>query len=305
MAGGPLRFRQALRHARGGPTEVVDASAIPDAVFARLTAPRAPIAGVPMDRPSIMGIVNVTPDSFSDGGLHANGPPPDILPDADILDIGGESTRPGATEVPVEEEIARLRPGLRALANRRFSVDTRKAPVARAALDAGAAMVNDVSGLTFDPNMAAVVAQSGAALCIMHSVGTPENMQDDPRYGDVLLDVYDALQARIDAAEKVGISRNRILADPGIGFGKTEAHNLALLRGLALFHGLGTPLLLGVSRKGMIGRIGQAPDPAARMPGTLALTLHAVSQGVQMHRVHDVAEVAQGLRLWRAVTEVR
>jgi dihydropteroate synthase len=293
---------------RATPRRTVAVVDLSDDALAPLLAPRPTIAGVPTDRPSIMGILNVTPDSFSDGGRHLD--PADAtaaatrLGEADILDIGGESTRPGATDIPPEREVARILPVIEALAPRRtVSVDTRKGPVARMALAAGATMVNDVSGLTFDPDMAAIVAASDAALCLMHAKGTPATMQDDPRYDDVLLDVYDALAARIDAAVEAGIPRARIVADPGIGFGKTQAHNLALLRDVSLFHCLGVPILLGASRKGFIGTIGHTPQPADRAPGTLAVTLAAVAQGVQIHRVHDVAEVAQGLRLWRAVTE--
>jgi dihydropteroate synthase len=205
--------------------------------------------------------------------------------------------------VHAEEEAGRVLPVIEAVQDRRLSIDTRKARVAEAAIAAGATLVNDVSGLRFDPGMASAVAAAGAPICLVHSVGTPETMQAEPRYDDVVLDVFDALAAAIEAAEAAGIPRSRILADPGIGFGKTEAHNLALLRNLSAFHALGVPLLLGASRKGFVGRIGGARDAAARMPGTLAVTLAAVAQGVQLHRVHDVAEVAQGLALWRAVTE--
>ena len=303
LAGGWCRFDRAAILERGRAPEIVPVSEVADAALAPLVAPRPAIAGVAFDRPSIMAILNVTPDSFSDGGRF-------LAPDAalaraeamaaaDILDIGGESTRPGAREVPAEEEAARVLPVIRALRGRTISVDTRKAEVARAALEAGAALVNDVSGLAFDSRMAATVAASGAAICLMHSTGTPETMQDDPRYADVVLDVYDALAARVEVAVAAGIPRDRIVIDPGIGFGKTAAHNLALLRHVAVFHGLGVPILLGVSRKRFVGTIAAAPDAAARMPGTLAVTLAAVAQGVQMHRVHDVPEVAQGLALWR------
>jgi dihydropteroate synthase len=307
LAGGWLRFDRVELLARDAPRETIPVADLPEGDLAPLLAPRAPVAGIAMDRPSIMGILNVTPDSFSDGGRHLDPVAAlaraDSMAEADLLDIGGESTRPGATGVPAAEEAARILPVIAALAHRSLSVDTRKAAVARAALDAGAVLVNDVSGLTFDADMAATIADAGAALCLMHSTGTPATMQDDPRYDDVLLDVFDALADRIATAVAAGIPRDRILADPGIGFGKTQAHNLALLRDIGLFHGLGVPLLLGASRKGFIGRVGHAPVAADRLPGTLAVTLAAVAQGVQMHRVHDVAEVAQGLRLWRAVTE--
>ena len=165
--------------------------------------------------------------------------------------------------------------------------------------------VNDVSGFDFDPALPGLVAETGVPVCLMHAQGLPETMQDDPRYGDVLLDVYDALAARIDRAVQAGIRRDRIVIDPGIGFGKTEAHNLAILRRMSLFHALGCPILLGVSRKRFIGTIGGAEVAADRGPGTLALTIEALSQGIQIHRVHDVAMMRQGLRLWSALNENR
>lgn len=304
LAGGPIGFSQFERLGRGVPPRIVDSA--PDEVLAALTGARAPLLGLSLDRPRLMGIVNATPDSFSDGGSYD--PPAQaealIAAGAELLDIGGESTRPGAAEVAVTDEIARILPTTRAVAARiPVSVDTRKAPVARAALAAGAAMVNDVSGFDFDQELPGLVAGAGVPICLMHAQGLPETMQDDPRYGDVLLDVYDALEARIERALSAGILRSQIVIDPGIGFGKTEAHNLAILRRISLYHGLGCPILLGVSRKRFIGRIGGAVRAADRAPGTLALTLAAVAQGVQVHRVHDVAEIAQGLRLWQAVND--
>ncbi len=168
---------------------------------------------------------------------------------------------------------------------------------------AGAGLVNDVSGFDFDADLARVVAEAGVPVCLMHAQGLPATMQDDPRYGDVLLDVYDALAARVARAEAAGIPRARILVDPGIGFGKTLDHNLAILARIGLFHGLGCAILLGVSRKRFIGQVAGQADARARMPGTVAVTLASVGQGVQMHRVHDVAATVQALALWRAVTE--
>ena len=307
LAGGPVRFARARLLRRDGPSEMVDAEALPDDLLRRLTAPRPPVAGLPSDRTRLMGVLNVTPDSFSDGGrfqgADAARAQADAMAEACLIDLGAESTRPGARTVPAEEEIARLRPVLGALEGRAVSVDTRKAAVARAALDAGAAMINDVSGGTYDGDMLSTVAASGAGLCLMHGPFDPATMQDAPNYTNVAMDVFDFLSERLGAARAAGVAGDRLMADPGIGFGKTEAHNLALLAALPLFHGLGVPLLLGVSRKGFVGRIGRAPAPIARMPGTLALTLRAVAQGVQWHRVHDVAEIAQGLRLWEAVRQ--
>lgn len=302
LAGGWIRFSEIEVLERGRRPRI--SSDIPDEVLATLTAPRPDVAGLSMDRPRVMGIVNATPDSFSDGGRYE---PVEqgmrlIAEAADMLDIGGESTRPGALAVQVPEEIARIRAPIRALSSRApVSVDTRKAAVAQAALEAGAAMVNDVSGLDFDPALAGVVERSGVPICLMHAQGLPATMQDDPRYGDVLLDVYDALAARIGRAEAAGIPRRRIVVDPGIGFGKTQAHNLAILRRISLYHGLGCAILLGVSRKRFIGAIGGADEPQDRGPGTLAVTLAAVAQGAQIHRVHDAGGLAQALRLWQAV----
>lgn len=309
LAGGWCWFTHVLACARGAAPDRIAAGDVPADVLARLTAPRAAMVGVGFDRPSLMGILNVTPDSFSDGGkfagLETALAQAEALLKADILDIGGESTRPGAAEVDRDAEIARTAPVIAALRTRGFagpiSIDTRKAAVAQAALTAGADLINDVSAMQFDADMARVMAASGAPICLMHAQGAPESMQDDPRYGEVLFDVYDALAARVAQAEAAGIPRARILLDPGIGFGKTQAHNLDLLRGIALFHALGCPILLGVSRKRFIGEIGGTPQADARMPGTLAVTLAALGQGVQMHRVHDVNEVAQGIALWRAV----
>ncbi|PWJ18309.1 dihydropteroate synthase [Jannaschia seohaensis] len=307
LAGGWLRFDRVELLERGRAPQVLPWSEIPAPDLARLTAPRPPLAGLTLDRPRIMGILNITPDSFSDGGRHLD--PADALARAealaaaDILDIGGESTRPGAQAVPASEETARILPVVEALRDRRLSIDTRKAAVARAALAAGGDIVNDVAAGAYDPAMFSTVAETGAPMILMHSVATPETMQDDPRYDDVIHDVMDALAARIAAAEAAGIPRARLVVDPGIGFGKTRAHNLALLRRIGVFHDLGLPVLLGASRKRFIGDIGGAPQAEDRASGTLAVTLAAVAQGVQIHRVHDVAPVAQGLALWRAVTE--
>jgi dihydropteroate synthase len=274
----------------------------------RLSGARVPFGGVVMDRPSIMGILNVTPDSFSDGGrfvgVEAAFEQARVLAaKADVLDIGGESTRPGADEVNIAEEIARIAPVTAAV---RFldvpiSIDTRKAVVAEAALAAGATIVNDVSALGFDAGMPRVVAGAGAPMILMHSIKTPATMQIDPVYDDVLLDVFDFLAERVRMAEAAGIPRERIMVDPGIGFGKTVVHNLTLVRGLSLFHDLGVPVLLGVSRKRFIGELAEEPVIDRRMPGSLAVALAGVAQGVQMLRVHDVVETWQALRLWMAV----
>ncbi|WP_316012977.1 dihydropteroate synthase [Roseobacter sp. HKCCA0434] len=311
LAGGALWFAQAELLHRDAPSRIVPARDLPDDLLDRLTSPRTDIAGLPMDRPQIMGILNVTPDSFSDGGRHegeaALARARQMVADgAAILDIGGESTRPGAATVPEKAEIARVLPVIEAVRGAGLktpiSIDTRKAEIARRALDAGADLFNDVSALSYDVASLDVAVASGAPVCLMHAQGDPRTMQDAPRYDDVLLDVYDWLADRIANCEAAGLPRSRIVVDPGIGFGKTLAHNLALLRGLSLFHGLGCPILLGASRKRFIGTIGGADAADARDPGSHAVMLDAARQGAQILRVHDTAGAAQSLALWRALT---
>ncbi|KPQ07584.1 MAG: dihydropteroate synthase FolP [Rhodobacteraceae bacterium HLUCCA12] len=279
---------------------------------ARLSAPRATLPGLATDRPLVMGIVNVTPDSFSDGGV-AYAPETALAraqamaaDGADILDIGGESTRPGAVDVPEAEEIKRVVPVIAAIRaegiTTPISIDTRKAAVAQAALSAGANMVNDVSALSHDADLAAVVARAGVPVCLMHAQGDPQTMQRDPHYDNVLLDIHDYLLARMDFALDQGIAPERLIVDPGIGFGKTLRHNLSLLSGLSLFHNLGAAVLLGASRKKFIGTLSGVDPAAARVPGSIAVALQAASQGAQIIRVHDVAETVQALALWRAMT---
>lgn len=309
LAGGPLWFTHAERLRRGEAARIVPADELPDDLRTRLCAPRARVAGMGMDAPRIMGIVNVTPDSFSDGGKHFD---PEVATGAalamvqagaDILDIGGESTRPGARLIPDEEETARTAPviaAIRAASPVPISVDTRKSAVARAALKAGASLVNDVSGFTYDPALGDLCTESGVPVCVMHAQGDPATMQHNPQYDDVLLVVYEFLEQQVAELERIGIPRSQIIVDPGIGFGKNLDHNLALLRGIGLFHGLGCAILLGVSRKKFIGTIGGEPRADARAPGSIAVGLAALAQGVQILRVHDVAETAQAVRLWQA-----
>ena len=266
LAGGWAWFDRIEVISRAG-TALIPASQAPDDVLERLTAPRPALAGLPMTRPLVMGIVNVTPDSFSDGGDHA-GPEAALAharqmvqDGADLLDVGGESTRPGATWVPVSEEIARIEPAISAIHQELsvpISVDTRKEPVARAAVAAGAAIVNDVSGFTFDAKLAEYCAAEKLPVMVMHSQGDPQTMQRAPQYDNVLLDVYDFLEERVAYLTGLGIPRGQIMVDPGIGFGKTIEHNLRLLNRISLFHALGCPILLGVSRKRFIGTIGNA-----------------------------------------------
>jgi dihydropteroate synthase len=271
--------------------------------------PRAAVAGLALDRPRIMGIVNVTPDSFADGGRHLQ-PEAAVAhaleleaEGADILDIGGESTRPGAQPVGVEEEWRRVGPAIEALAGKtraRLSIDTRKPEVMRRAARAGVHLINDVSALSHDPASLEAAAESGLPVVLMHAQGDPRTMQDKPTYADVVLDVCDYLAARIAACEAAGLPRSRLVVDPGIGFGKTLAHNLALLSSLTLLHGLGCALLLGASRKSFIGRLTGAADPDDRLPGSIAAALIGAAQGVQILRVHDVAATRQALALWEA-----
>jgi dihydropteroate synthase len=256
-----------------------------------------------------MGILNVTPDSFSDGGAFLD---PERAVEhglqlacegADILDVGGESTRPGSLPVPEEEELRRVLPVVRQLRDKTgvlVSVDTTKSAVARAALDAGADLVNDTSGLRSDPEMAAVIARSGAAVILMHMKGTPRTMQESPWYGDLLGEVRSFLAARIRAAEAAGIPAERIIVDPGIGFGKTAEHSLTLLNRLDAFEELGRPLCVGFSRKAFIGRVLGLP-PAERLEGTIAAAVLSVSRGAHILRVHDVGPVAKAVRMAEAI----
>ena len=266
---------------------------------------------VRLDQPQVMGILNVTPDSFSDGGRYADaeaaiGEGVEMASQgAAILDVGGESTRPGAQQVWAQDEIERIQPVIQRLAagGSAVSVDTRKSEVMTAALQAGARLVNDVSALSFDPRSAEVVAASGAPVILMHHLGSPETMQQDPRYDDVLVEIYLWLEERIAAAEAAGIDRSRILIDPGFGFGKTVAHNLELMNGLALFHSLGCPLVVGASRKRTIGALSNEAPADERLGGSIAFALKAVEQGAQLVRVHDVPETVQALRIWRGLRD--
>jgi dihydropteroate synthase len=311
LAGGWAWFSHVEVLERDAPPRIVPVADLDAETRDRLSARRPAFGGLAMDRVRIMGILNVTPDSFSDGGLFLK-PEAALMQarmmaaGADILDIGGESTRPGATEVAQTEEIARTAPVIAALRAAGLeipvSIDTRKAAVAKAAFAAGASILNDVTALRFDARMAAVAAELRAPVILMHSIATPATMQDDPEYDDVLLDVYDALAERLAVAEASGIARDRLAVDPGIGFGKTLQHNLALLSRLSLFHNLGVPVLLGASRKRFIGTLSAETDAQKRLPGSLAVALAGVAQGMQMIRVHDVAETRQALSLWQAST---
>jgi dihydropteroate synthase len=259
----------------------------------------------------IMGVVNVTPDSFSDGGewferdaavthglqLAADG--------AAILDVGGESTRPHALPVPEDEELRRTEPVVRALARSgaTVSIDTTKLAVAEAALDAGAGYVNDVTAFRAAPDLAGLVADRGARCCLMHMLGDPRTMQDDPRYDDVVDDVKAFLHDRVEFAVRAGVAEERIDVDPGIGFGKTIAHNLELLRRTDEIVALGFRVVIGVSRKSFIHRLADVPDPHERVPGTIAANVLALERGARVFRVHDVAQARQALTVAAATLD--
>ena len=265
-------------------------------------------------RTLVMGIVNVTPDSFSDGGMLSDAAAAvkhglRLLEEgADLVDVGGESTRPGSDRVSAVEELDRVLPvveGLRREAPEALlSVDTRKAEVARAAIDAGADVVNDV-GAGADPGMFDLVTSTGAGLVLMHMRGEPETMQDDPVYDDVVAEVRAFLGERIEAAVAAGIARDRLCADPGIGFGKTTAHNLTVLRAIGMFHDLGVPILVGASRKRFLGELAGTEDPADRLEGSLAAAVWCASQGVELVRVHDVGPTVRALRVVDAIERGR
>ncbi len=283
--------------------------------WAALTFPRAPLQlgerTIRLDQPQVMGILNATPDSFSDGGQFADSAAAAeagarmASEGAAIIDVGGESTRPGAQAVWEGDEAERVVPVVRQLASggAAVSVDTRKASVMEAALAAGARLINDVSALTFDPRSAGVISAAGVPVVLMHHQGDPQTMQENPRYGDVLIEVYDWLEERIAAAAEAGIARDQILIDPGFGFGKAVAHNLELMNGLALFHSLGCPIVLGASRKRMIGALANEAPAGQRLPGSLALALKAAGQGAQLIRAHDVPETVQALKVWRGLRD--
>lgn len=266
------------------------------------------ISGTP--EPVLMGILNVTPDSFSDGGLYTG---IDTAVEkalameaagAAIIDIGGESTRPGADPVSPEQELERVAPIIEACQKAGvscLSIDTRNAVVMKEAVRLGAALINDVSALTHDPESIAVAREAGVPVILMHSQGTPRTMQQKPAYDDVLLDVYDYLRGRVEACISAGIPEDQLIIDPGIGFGKTVEHNLALLKCVGLFHGLGCPILVGASRKSFIAKLDRDEEASARLGGSLAALTFALQQGVQIVRVHDVAETRQFAAVSRAL----
>ncbi|KQM66627.1 MULTISPECIES: dihydropteroate synthase [unclassified Sphingomonas] len=282
----------------------------------RITSARPPLAlgerVLRFDQPQVMGILNVTPDSFSDGGAHVGDPAGAAAAGvamaaagAALIDLGGESTRPGAATVWEGDEIARVVPVAERLAAAgvAVSVDTRKAAVMEAALAAGAHIVNDVAALAYDPRAPGVVAASGCPVVLMHSPAPAQGPHGGAGYGDPLLDVFDWLEARVEAVVAGGVDRAKIIVDPGIGFGKALSDNLALVNGLALFHGLGCPVLLGASRKRIIGALSNEAPADQRLGGSVALAMAGIERGAQIMRVHDVADTVQAIRVWRGLRD--
>ena len=266
-------------------------------------------AGLSLDRPRIFGIINVTPDSFSDSGEtfdieSAIRRGREMIDEgADVLDVGGESTRPGAEPVSTKEEISRTEPVVRALAEMgaTVSIDSRRAEVMAAAIDAGAKIINDVTALTGDPDSIGLVSMSGQSVIMMHMQGEPRTMQNNPFYKNAAIDVFDYLKRRIQVCVDAGINLGSIAVDPGIGFGKTLDHNLDILNRLDLYSNIGSAVMLGASRKSFIGKLSNSPLPKRRIPGSLAAVLSAWASGVQLFRVHDVAETRQALDVWQAI----
>lgn len=317
LAGGWARFTDmdvVQRHADGGYSicrmglddllQAADDRNLASAVMDRLLAPRDPFAGLSMTAPRLMGILNVTPDSFSDGGRH-NAPARAIaaaraMQDAGaaIIDIGGESTRPGAAPVTRNQELARVLPVLAGLRDSGavLSIDTRHAEVMRRAVAGGAGIINDVGALRGDGAVDAAAA-AGVPVVMMHMQGTPETMQADPQYGFAPVEILEFLEARIQATEAAGIPRALMAIDPGYGFGKTITHNLQLINWTAMLHMLGVPILIGASRKSSIAKISAGEDADQRLPGSLALAMAALRQGAQMLRVHDVGETMQAVKV--------
>ena len=285
-------------------------------LHARITSPRPPLVlgarTLRFDQPFVAGILNLTPDSFSDGGRHRDDPASAAdagmamaAAGAAVIDVGGESTRPGAALVWEEDEAARVVPVIERLtaAGALVSIDTRKALVMERALAAGAAIVNDVAALLWDDRALAVVARAGCPVILMHSPDPAKGPHGGSGYTNVVTDVFDWLEARIEAVVAGGIDRTRIIVDPGIGFGKALADNLALINGLAIFHGLGCPIMLGASRKRLVGALSNEAPVGDRLGGSVALALRGAEAGVQLLRVHDVAETVQALRVWRGLRD--
>lgn len=315
LTGTRAQLDRLLTRAHANPEQHALAVAIAEALRGGVAGRRLALGGrtLPLgEHTYVMAVLNVTPDSFSDGGqfaaldaavAHAEAL---IAAGADILDVGGESTRPGAEVVGVDEELSRVIPVIRAVRERSdipISIDTTKAAVAREALKAGASMVNDISGLTFDEGLAPVIAETGAACCLMHIRQTPRTMQLNPTYDDVVQEVVDSLRAAIGRAMAAGVAHDRLIVDPGIGFGKTAGHNLFLMRRLGDLRVLGCPVLVGPSRKSFLGHVTRRAAPSDRLAGTLAAVSFAALMGVDVVRVHDVAEARDAIAVTRAIAQ--
>ena len=298
---------------------VAECHILPDAaqsIFANLTSARAPLQmgarNIRLDQPQVMAILNLTPDSFSDGGKLGDDPDAATAAGvalsasgAAILDIGGESTRPGAPVVWEGDEIKRILPTIERLARTgtAISIDTRKAAVMEAALSAGGSMINDVSALLYDDRSLLVAVNSAGPVALMHAPSQSSDAHKGGDYADVLFDVYDWLDARVAAVEAAGVDRGRIIIDPGIGFGKSLSDNLTIINNLALFHGIGCPILFGASRKRMIGALSNEASVDARLGGSVFLAMKAIEQGAHIVRVHDVAETVQAIHVWRGLRD--
>jgi len=306
VATAPLRDVQGWASTSGGEVERHVTG-----LLSRISMPRPSFAGLTLDRTRLLGILNATPDSFSDGGMH-------LVPEtaiahgwalisagSDIVDVGGESTRPGAVRVPVEEELRRVRPVFAGLAksNTTLSIDTRNSAVMAAAIDAGASIINDVTALAGDSRSLRLAVERQACVILMHMQGDPTMMNVAPSYRYAPLDVYDFLEDRIEACIAAGLPRAKIAVDPGIGFGKTTDHNVAILERISLLHGLGCGVLLGASRKLVLGAARYTAGPMQRLGGSLGVALAAVEQGVQLLRVHDVVETRQAVDVWHALRD--
>jgi dihydropteroate synthase len=333
LAGGMLWFAgiEIIAHQHGGTERaIVPVQAWDDAIavlpeniaaraaelFARITSPRAPLQlgerTIRLDQPQVMGILNMTPDSFSDGGkigenveVAASAAIAMASAGAAIIDIGGESTRPGAPLIWEGDEIKRVEPIIRHLATTgtAISIDTRKAAVMEAALAAGARMINDVAALLFDDRAIEVAHAANVPVVLMHAPSQSSDPHKGGNYADPVTDVFDWLDARVDAVVAAGIPREKIVIDPGIGFGKSLSDNLAIINNLALFHGIGCPILFGASRKRIIGALSNEAPVEARLGGSVYLAMKAVEQGAQIVRVHDVAETVQAIHVWRGLRD--
>ncbi|MCC3862192.1 dihydropteroate synthase [Pseudemcibacter aquimaris] len=278
-----------------------------------IAAKRSNILNLDFQDTIIQGVLNVTPDSFSDGGKFAD--PNSAIKQAqemidagcDILDIGGESTKPGAEPVSIDEELNRVIPVIQKISDLKInvSIDSRNADVMEAAVKEGAHIINDVSAIEHDPKAIEVLKETDVPVILMHAQGTPENMQDNPNYQNAVLEIYDYLESRIEFCVANGIDKNRIIIDPGIGFGKTVDHNIELIKHVAIFHGLGVPILIGVSRKSFIGKISGEEIAANRLPGSLSAAQYCVQNGVQVVRVHDVPETVQAISVFKKIRHIK